>query len=402
MTLVNSVGYRVHHGILVDRQGEVVDEVLATVFRAPNSYTGEDVVEISCHGGIVVTAGVLKTILDAGARAAEPGEFTRRAFLNGKIDLARAEAVAEVISSRSASGLRSSLEQLQGKLSGVVSGLRSELVDLRGLLELELDFSEEGIELVQKDHLISRIQNATHQMQDLIGSYEQGRVYRDGVTVAILGKPNAGKSSLFNSLLQSDRAIVSPIPGTTRDHIEEEIQLDGVRFRLTDTAGLREGAEEIEAAGIRRSIQVADRSDIILHVVDVTVSETVPQGEPRKIIVLNKADLINGSAVPRGGILVSSLTGFGLSELRKAICSAAIQSHSAIASTIVTSQRHVRALVEAVDFLRAAARSINRGDPGEVTALELRSATDSLDQITGAITTDEILDGVFGRFCIGK
>ena len=299
-------GYTVHFGSIVGAGGERFDEVLVTVFRTPRSYTGEDMVEISCHGGAYVTREVLRTVLAAGARPATPGEFTRRAFLNGRIDLSQAEAVADVIAARSRRGHRVSLEQLAGRLGDAVRSLRTEMMDLCALLELELDFSEEGLDLISTLEVERRIGTVRTRISSLLASYSHGRIYRDGVSVVLAGEPNAGKSSVFNALLQQDRAIVTPVPGTTRDALEESIIIDGILFRLTDTAGLRETQDQVERLGVMRSREAVTGADIVLHVMDASVSPVVKDhldrmsvhgGGQHFVPVMNKCDLLSTLAV---------------------------------------------------------------------------------------------------------
>ncbi len=301
--LVSVPGFTVHHGFILNAGGRRVDEVLATVFRRPHSYTGEDAVEFSCHGGIYVTHCVLEAVLDRGARMADPGEFTKRAFLNGRIDLSQAEAVADLITARSSRAHRSSMEQLEGKLRAQVVELRSRLMDLCSLLEIEIDFSEEGIALISREDVATRVHRIRNLLDLMISSFESGRVYREGVCVAIVGKPNAGKSSLFNSLLQEDRAIVTPIPGTTRDSLEESLLIEGLLFRLLDTAGLRQAADIVESEGVARSRSVMKGADVVVLVVDSTESldRTDAMGsleglesQQGLIIAFNKIDLLEG------------------------------------------------------------------------------------------------------------
>ena len=266
--LASSPGFTLHHGLIVGTDGREVDEGLAAVFRAPRSYSGEDTVEISCHGGLFVTGAVLNVVLAAGARRADPGEFTRRAYLNGKMDLSRAEAVASLISSGSERAHRASLAQLQGRLAGAVEELRSELSRLCALLEIDLDFSEEGISVVGRAEIERSIRQVKERVERLAHSFRAGKIYRDGVSVVIVGPPNAGKSSLFNALLKESRAIVTPIAGTTRDYLEESLMLEGILFRITDTAGLRKSGDPIESEGIARTMKSIEGADVVIVVAD--------------------------------------------------------------------------------------------------------------------------------------
>ncbi len=305
--LSNVPTHTAHFGHIANLEGNVIDEVVALVFKAPHSYTGENVVEISCHGGILVTRKMLQATLDAGARLAEPGEFTKRAFLNGQMDLSQAEAVADLIHSKTDAAHRSSLAQLEGTLSKKINQMRDELVNLCSLIEVELDFSEEDLEFVNRLDFIAKTEGAIKELRSLIESFEVGKMYREGVKVVIAGKPNAGKSSILNALLQEDRVIVSEIPGTTRDTIEESLAIGGVLFRLVDTAGLRDTVDRIEQEGVRRTEQQLSDADIVLLVVDSSeqVSEAESlliarmledieqiQGKVRCIVAMNKIDLV--------------------------------------------------------------------------------------------------------------
>lgn len=419
--LSEAASHTAHYGKLVDLSGVHIDDVVVTVFRKPHSYTGEDTVEVSCHGGVYNTRRVLEAIVRAGARQAQPGEFTKRAFLNGKLDLSQAEAVASLIAARSESAHRISLSQLEGKFSSHIRQLRAELLDLSSLIELELDFSEEGLDLIQKSDVLARIAAVQSRLQRMADSYRLGKIYRDGVSVAIVGKPNAGKSSLFNALLREERAIVTAIPGTTRDILEESISIDGVLFRLHDTAGLRETNDPIEQEGVVRAKTIVKQSQIIVMVVDA--SKAILKDEvlsflegldvPESVVVAyNKIDLNDLSDYPPGDfrvngkvckqVLVSAKTGKGLEDLRRSLMSC-IQEFGSEASEIqVTNSRHHRSLLSAVDALQAASRAVQEGRSGEFVALDIRAAADALAEIIGEVSTDEVLNNIFQRFCIGK
>ncbi len=422
MALEAAGGYTVHHGHIVGEAGDMVDEVLATVFRSPRSYTGEDMVEVSCHGGMLVTASVLGSLVRAGARPAAPGEFTRRAFLNGRIDLTQAEAVADLIVARSVRGHRVSVEQLAGRLGGRVRELRESLASLCALLELQLDFSEEGLTIVNVGEVDRKLENAAGLARKMAESYEKGRVFRDGILVVIAGAPNAGKSSLFNALLQSDRAIVTPTPGTTRDFIEESITIEGIAVRLVDTAGLRETQDEIERAGVVRTESVLRSADVILLVVDSTSTIAFEEAtggildagpEQHRIAVLNKVDILRlwnqdaAHARMRDGeswdIRVSARTGEGIEELRKAIVLSVVHgSGSGEDEVLVTSRRHQDALERAHRGLTSARSSLLNGSAMEFVAFDVREAINALAEITGEVTSDDVLNTIFEKFCIGK
>ncbi len=412
-----------HYGSIVDSVGKVVDYVVATVFRAPHSYTGEDTVEISCHGGIFVTRKVLEAILEAGARLAQPGEFTKRAFLNGKIDLSQAEAIADLIRSVTDLAYQSSLSQLEGSLSRKIKKMRDDLINLCSLVELELDFADEDLEFVDKPELANRIKSAIEEIDELIETFKYGKIYREGIKVVIAGKPNAGKSSLLNALLNENRAIVSDIPGTTRDIIEESLNIDGVLFRVIDTAGLRETYDIIEQEGVRRAEEQLKRADMILLVIDsideITESDirlyhrvlNLAMNESKKcIIVFNKVDLLNGKEVQAERIAnnfpvvrISALTGVGLDKLKKIMVE---QSFGGVnkteASVVVTNVRHRDALVKARQSLLYALKSLEEGMPGDLVAVDLRAGLNHLGEIIGEVTTDDILNNIFSKFCIGK
>ena len=408
-----------HFGKIVDPQGKYVDEVVAVTFKKPNSYTCEDVVELSCHGGYIVTQKVLGMLLTAGARAAEPGEFTKRAFLNGRLDLSQAEAVGDLIHSKSEAAYRSSLRQLSGELSKEIKVVKDELLNLASLLELDLDFSEEDVAFANRKSLEERLIEALGVTDRLLSSYSVGRVYKEGVKVTIAGKPNAGKSSLLNALLHEDRAIVSAVPGTTRDTISESMEIDGIVFRLTDTAGLRETTDVIEQEGVNRAQKEAERGDILLLVLDLS-AQNYNGSDPlyakleqicgklgiSVIKVWNKLDIYRSGA-PSGyeggsAFYVSALSGEGIESLRTGLLKAVLASNVGEASVVVTSARHRDALSRARKSLEYALDTLRSGKSGEFVALDLRAGLNALGEITGEITSEDILNNIFSKFCIGK
>jgi tRNA modification GTPase len=416
-----------HYGRFVDASGDKIDEVLVLVFERPNSYTGEDTVEVSCHGGRLVTKKILGAILGFGARAAVAGEFTKRAFLNGRIDLAQAEAVADLIHSRTERAHRSSLSQLEGDLSKKIVSLRELLIDTVGLLELELDFAEEGYDFTGKSRVISQLGGAATQIDGLLSTYSVGRIFREGVKVAIAGAPNVGKSSLLNALLQEDRAIVTEIPGTTRDVIEESISLEGLLFDISDTAGLRETVDLVEREGVKRAEERFSSSDIIVITLDITrevVKEEAESIERIKksansrgasfIFALNKVDALTGNEEWRKRIgsltdgyevvLLSARTHEGLGLLKDALVRNALHGAgvSSEGGVIITSARHFSALKRAKDSLDLAMQTVQSGGSGEFVAVDLRAGLDTLGEIIGMVSTDDILNSIFSRFCIGK
>ena len=405
---VNS--HTVHYGKIVAGQNDFIDDVLLTVFRSPNSYTGEDVVEISCHGNPLIGKKIIDLLLQKDLRIAEPGEFTKRAFLNNKIDLAQAEAVIDVISSRSDASLRGARNQLDGLLSNCVTTLRDSLMDTLSFLELELDFAEEDVEFVAKEELLRKINSIIKKIDELLDTYSFGRVIRDGVNVAIVGKPNVGKSSLLNFLLKESRAIVSDIPGTTRDVIREEIMIDGILFKLFDTAGIRLSENLIEVEGVRRSNEAIVNSDFVLFVNDVEQGYSKDlfnelqqlTGGERIIPVINKIDL--GIKTDVGdAVKISATTGQGIENLITRMKQCAIgNANYSEKSAIVSNIRHIHCLHSAKDSLSEAIVSLNQKYSGEFIAVDLRSAVDFLGEIIGEVTSEDVLNNIFSKFCIGK
>lgn len=410
-----------HFGRFVNRDGETLDEVVATVFKMPNSYTCEDVVEFSCHGGYYVTQLLLNEVLRCGARLAEPGEFTKRAFLNGRIDLSQAEAVADLIRAQSEAAYKSSLRQLDGILSSEIKFIRQKLLDLASLLELELDFSEEDIEFADRQQLQDGIEEAIAKIQQLRSTYAIGRIYHEGVRVVIAGKPNVGKSSLMNKLLGENRAIVSDVPGTTRDTITEDLVINGIRFKLTDTAGLRETSDKIENEGVIRTHREAEKADILLLVRDITETnkQNIALNRDYAAIVdlcrlnnipiltaWNKIDLYpkstNYQEQSTDEVFVSALDGTGINLLKNRLYKMVITEDFSENSVIITSARHNDALLKAEQSLLLALESLREGQSGEFIALDLRAGLGYLGEITGEVTTEDILNNIFSRFCIGK
>lgn len=419
--------HTIHVGEFLDAAGDPIDQVVAGVFREPSSYTGEHVVELSCHGGVFVTRRILETLIGFGARLAQPGEFTKRAFLNGKIDLSQAEAVADLIRAKSERSHTASLRQLKGELSKRITAIRDALVEITGLLELELDFVEENLEFADKNKLMAQVDSALSQIASLVGTYHSGRLYRDGVRVVLAGMPNVGKSSLLNALLRENRAIVTDIPGTTRDTIEESVVIQGVPFTIVDTAGLRETVDRVEQEGVRRSHDQVRSSDVLLLILDLSrsleheesalaerlVNDMRKESTP-VILVLNKKDLgtgLNGELAqvaerlrPGGVVRISALTGDGLEELEETLVRTALGAglHREDASITVTNARHYDALVRAETSLNMARESLLKNESNELVAVDLRAALDCLGEITGVVTTDDILNDIFSKFCIGK
>jgi len=413
--------FTVTHGWVVNPEGERLDEVLATVFRAPHSYTGEDLVEFSCHGGTLVSRRILELLLASGARGAEPGEYTRRAFLNGRIDLSQAEAVADLIRASSDRAHRASIEQLQGNLGEQVRAIRTELLECTSLLELEIDFAEEGIDLVSRGELARNLEAFRQRLEAARDSFERGRIYREGVSVAIIGRPNAGKSSIFNALLRSKRAIVTPVAGTTRDTLEEGIIIDGLLMRLTDTAGLREVGDLVESEGVERSRAAISTSDALLVVVDAAVSverwrdavDLIPEGYAGRVLVLfNKCDLLGGGRPSAGelergpagiqAIWTCAPSGEGLPVVTRLLVEQNLGSDQEVGGMFVTNRRHRDAFQRAASAITSAVRALEGGVSNEFVAFDVREASRALAEITGEVTSEELLNHIFGAFCIGK
>jgi tRNA modification GTPase len=386
-----------------DAGGERVDEGIALYFQAPHSYTGEAVLELQGHGGPVVTHLVLAAVLDAGARLAEPGEFTRRAFLNGRLDLAQAEAVADLIDAASCEAARSALRSLRGDFSSAIAGLVAALTELRALTEAMLDFPDEEVDSLQRNDAGARLGKLRASLQEVIAKSRQGSLLRAGIHVVLAGRPNVGKSSLLNRLAGEERAIVTAVPGTTRDALREAIQIQGVPIVVVDTAGLRESRDEIERLGIERTRRELERADVVLVVVEAGTLEAPDEQLPAagaRINVVNKIDLVSGIAPGRraNAVYVSAMTGAGLEDLRQAVLEAAGW-NSRGESVFLARERHLRALGTAREHLEAATAQETQW---EFLAEELRLAQQALGEITGQISADDLLGEIFSRFCIGK
>ena len=436
-------GYTIKFGTVHDATGAVLDEVLVSVFRAPHSYTGENSVEISCHASSYIVASLMDMLYAAGARAAEPGEFTQRAFLNGKMDLAQAEAVADVIASQNAAAHRIAFKQMKGGFSSELRGMRSELLELVSLMELELDFSEEEVEFADRTRLDSLLCALIEHTTRLIDSFKLGNAIKNGVPVAIAGATNTGKSTLLNALLGEDRAIVSDVHGTTRDTVEETLNIDGILFRFIDTAGLRETSEIVEKIGIERTFKKITEASIVLGMIDLTrdfestcetireIIEKVDFDTQKLVLLLNKTDIcpvnknvsiINyivsqldnkdiTSSIQNSNeisdfdapiIPISAKTGSGIDILRSVL---AASQHNLLAdsdTTLVTNQRHIQALADSRTSLLRVRDGLLAGLPTDLAAQDIREAIYHLGSIVGEISTDEVLGNIFRNFCIGK
>jgi tRNA modification GTPase len=409
--------HTIHFG-RVTRNGQTIDEVLLSVMRSPRTFTREDVVEITCHGGLLPAKLVLDAVLASGARLAEPGEFTRRAFLNGRLDLAQAEAVADLIHSRTELALHAANEQLAGKLSHRINQLRDEMLQTLAHVEAHIDFPDEDIAPDTKDQLVSRLDHGVAFMDELLCTADEGRILRRGIRAAIIGRPNAGKSSLLNQLLGLDRAIVSPIPGTTRDTIEETANIRGLPVIFIDTAGLREARDEIEAEGIRRSHKTLEQAEFILHVFDASDPLTDADEKylaqfagKKRILIRNKIDLPIRLSLPslppetRRPTLVdvSCLTGQGIETLKDAIKQLVWSGEiKAEMLQVMINSRHQDALSRARTATLRTLQALRSGQTLELVALDLRIAVNAVGEIVGKTATEDLLDTIFSTFCIGK
>lgn len=396
---------------------QVLDEVVLSLFKAPRSYTGEDVIEISCHGSPFIQEQVIQAITKQGARMAKPGEFTQRAFLNGKLDLAQAESVADLIASNTEASRKTALHNMRGGFSSDLKQLREQLIRFSAMIELELDFSQEDVEFADRTALKKLIEELDQSTEQLIRSFSLGNVIRNGVQVAIIGKPNAGKSTLLNALLNENRAIVSDIAGTTRDTIEEVININGILFRLVDTAGIREHTQDIiEQIGVEKSLEKMNASDIVLYLFDVNTTsleelnsfqQSLQEKQIQHLLVANKTDMANAATIQAmvqlpSAIFISAKTNTGVDILKQALTQKAISGDVNTEATIVTNARHHDALLKLSNALSEVQAGIDNNIPGDLLALDIRQCLHYLGLITGEITNEDQLDYIFSKFCIGK
>ncbi|MEZ4920450.1 MAG: tRNA uridine-5-carboxymethylaminomethyl(34) synthesis GTPase MnmE [Saprospiraceae bacterium] len=441
--LENQPSHTAHFGRLENEAGRAIDEVLATLFRAPKSYTGEEVVEFSVHGSPYIQQEVLQLLLDKGARLAQPGEFTLRAFLNGKMDLSQAEAVADLIASESEAAHSVALRQLRGGFKNEIQNLREELVHFASLVELELDFSEEDVEFADRDALRKLVEKIRRYVQQLLQSFTLGNVLKTGVSTVIAGRPNAGKSTLLNALLNEERAIVSDIAGTTRDTIEEVLNIGGVQFRLVDTAGIREAQDTIEAIGVERTLEKIQQASVLVYVWDVTgmtLAElykdlnSLHTPGMKTLVVCNKMDrnphfdpdwLLNPSSPevfpyltedaqpeeltspewlqePGSIVTLSAKNEQNIGYLKERLLELALGGSLKLESTVVTNARHFEALQKTDRSLGDVLQGLDTGITGDFIAQDIRHALNSLGEITGEIGVEDLLGNIFGKFCIGK
>ncbi|MBS1747711.1 MAG: tRNA uridine-5-carboxymethylaminomethyl(34) synthesis GTPase MnmE [Bacteroidetes bacterium] len=407
--------HTLHVGILKNNE-TIIDEVVVSLYFAPRSYTGENVVEISCHGSAFIQQKIIDACIKNGARLAKPGEFTQRAFLNGKLDLAQAEAVADLIASNTEASRKTALQNMRGGFSNVLKNLREELLKFSALIELELDFSQEDVEFADRTQFYQLITDAENVIQNLLQSFRLGNVIRNGVQVAIIGKPNAGKSTLLNTLLNENRAIVSDIAGTTRDTIEEVINIEGILFRLIDTAGIRESENEIETIGVEKSLEKMRNADIVIYLFDSTretkanlsleLQQLIAAGKTF-LLIGNKIDLMNAGDIINKFeeievLLISAKEHTHVNLLKKKLVEKIITGNVETENIIVTNARHYEALQKINEALADTRKGLDNHIPGDLIAPDIRRCLHYLGEITGQITNEDQLDYIFSKFCIGK
>ncbi|MES2892847.1 MAG: tRNA uridine-5-carboxymethylaminomethyl(34) synthesis GTPase MnmE [Bacteroidota bacterium] len=407
--------HTIHVGIL-KQEKEVLDEVVVSLYKGPKSYTGEDVIEISCHGSSFVQQQVIKACISKGARIAKPGEFTQRAFLKGKLDLTQAEAVADLIASNTSASQKSALTNIRGGFSNILKALREQLVGFAALVELELDFSQEDVEFADRQKFAAIITDAKLTTKNLLESFRLGNVIKNGVSVAIIGKPNAGKSTLLNTLLNEDRAIVSEIAGTTRDTIEEVLNINGILYRLIDTAGIREHSNDvIELVGIERSLEKMRSADVVLYIYDINqmpaaelseIAAKFSEANIQFLLIANKVDraanveeMMNSA---NGSILISAKNKLGIEEIKQALFKKTVNEDAATEGMVVTNARHAAALEQVQLSLNDIEAGLQSSIPGDLLALDIRRCLHYISEITGDISNEDVLDFIFSKFCIGK
>ena len=413
--LLSQPTHTIHFGTIRDN-GNIVDEVLVSLFKGPKSFTKEDVIEISCHGSEYIVNRIIKLLIREGARFAQPGEFTKRAFMNGQFDLAQAEAVADLIASDSASSHEMALSQMRGGFSAEIKRLREELIHFASMIELELDFGEEDVEFADRDDLKALIYNLLSVINPLIESFDLGNVIKNGVPTVIAGKPNAGKSTLLNTLFNEEKAIVSDMPGTTRDFIEDEINIEGVNFRFVDTAGLRETTDKVEAIGVQRTREKMGKASLILYMFDATNTPDIELGEQRQflselgipyLLIGNKCDQLSDEKKQlytheRDVLLISAEKKENIDLLKKSIIEHVNLKKISSANVVVSNVRHYDNLIKTREALDAVLTGLDSNITGDFLAMDIRGALHYLGEITGEITTDDLLANIFSKFCIGK
>jgi len=416
----NQATHTIHLGHIVEKD-RVFDEVLVSVFKNPNSYTGENVVEISCHGSLYIQQEIIQLFLRKGCRMANAGEFTLRAFLNGKLDLSQAEAVADLIASDNEASHQVAMQQMRGGFSSEIAKLREELLNFASLIELELDFAEEDVEFADRTQFKDLVERITFVLKRLIDSFAVGNVIKNGIPVAIVGEPNVGKSTLLNALLNEERAIVSEIAGTTRDTIEDEISIGGIGFRFIDTAGIRETEDVVETIGIKKTFEKIDQAQVVIYLFDSLKSisdlkmiqveiEKIKNKYPQKplLIIANKIDQLDDSDLAtmqntiQGIQLLSAKTGFGVEQLTNSLLELINTGALRNNETIITNSRHYDALLKAFEEIQKVKQGLETGLSGDLLAIDIRQALYHFGEITGEITNDDLLGNIFANFCIGK
>ena len=406
--ILNAKGYSVHYGSI--KNGEnAIDDVIATIFKGPKSFTGENIVEIACHGSTFIQQSIIELLLQNGATMAQAGEFSKRAFFNGKMDLSQTEAIADLIHSTSAAAHQVAMNQMRGGFSNDLKVLREKLIHFASMIELELDFSEEDVEFADRTELHKLVSEVIEHVNKLAQSFKLGNAIKNGVQTVIVGRPNAGKSTLLNGLLNEERAIVSDIPGTTRDTLEESLTINGLEFKLIDTAGIREAKDTIEKLGIERTFEKINQSAIVVYLYDInsTTAEEVEKDlstlnqNASILVIANKADL-SQTHVIENAILVSALKKEGVEEVKTALYNTVVEEGFNLESTIVTNARHYESLIRTNEDLQKVIDGIDSGLSGDFVAMDIRQALHHLGTITGEISTDELLGNIFANFCIGK
>ncbi|OQD43064.1 tRNA uridine-5-carboxymethylaminomethyl(34) synthesis GTPase MnmE [Croceivirga radicis] len=412
--LATQKSHTIHLGYIKDGD-KTLDQVLVSIFKGPNSYTGEHVIEISCHGSMYIQQQVIQLFLKKGCRMATEGEFTLRAFLNGKMDLSQAEAVADLIASDSKASHEIALQQMRGGFSNQIQELREELLNFASLIELELDFSEEDVEFADRTQFLNLLNRITEVLKGLIDSFALGNVLKEGIPVAIVGEPNVGKSTLLNALLNEERAIVSDIPGTTRDTVEDQIAIGGVTFRFIDTAGIRETEDHVEKIGIQRAFEKIEKAQVVLYLFEagkdkLAEIKLLQDKFPHKriLVLANKAENLNESEktslkerLPEA-LLLSAKTGTGLKELQDTLLDLTVKGQLGNNNTIVSNSRHYDSLLKALEEITKVKEGMDIGLSSDLVAIDIREALYHLGEITGQVTNDELLGNIFSNFCIGK
>lgn len=418
--LSEQASHTIHFGTIRDEKDQILDEVLVSLFVGPRSYTGEHVVEISCHGSNYIIQELIRLFIRKGARLAQPGEFTMRAFLNGRMDLSQAEAVADLIASNSAAAQQVAIKQLRGGISNEIKKLRQELIDFASLIELELDFGEEDVEFANRDQLRALVQKLLRLIHKLSDSFQLGNAIKEGVNTVIAGRPNAGKSTLLNALLNEDRAIVSEIAGTTRDTIEESLNIQGIQFRIIDTAGIREASDAIEAIGVQKTLEKVRQSAVLIYLFDVIKTQPAEleadlaqliHDETQLLVVANKMDLnpyteykhyANPYFTAEQWIPISAANEMNIEYLKERLYQTVVGQEAGMDGAVVSNARHYEALLRAQTSLEAVIQGLDQSVTTDFVAMDIRHALAYLGEITGEISTEDLLDNIFSRFCIGK